>query len=246
MISRPSHSARPLQGFTLIELLVVVAIISLLVSILLPTLTKAKELAKTAICLANVRTIGVIGLQFYAQENNGLIPPDYPGFWPDMAMNWAVQLGPYIGLPPYSGNSSIGDPYKLSGSGLECPNALSFLETMNSEIRPRFQGGYGINVLLDLVTDPANGRWNSPWNRKFASPPNLEQLAGDLVYLGDAKLFPLWNAVGVLVARDDIEDMFHYPDYRHNDQNAANFAYIDGHVQTVNYENRYNELRFFP
>ena len=47
--------ARHGNGFTLIELLVVVSIIALLVSILLPALGRARESAKTAVCLANER-----------------------------------------------------------------------------------------------------------------------------------------------------------------------------------------------
>lgn len=54
-------------AFTLIELLVVIAIISLLVSILLPSLQKARILARSTVCLANLRNIGV-GMVIYQQD----------------------------------------------------------------------------------------------------------------------------------------------------------------------------------
>lgn len=60
-------------GFTLIELLVVIAIISLLVSILLPSLTKAKELAQSAVCQSNLRSIGT-GFVIYQSEWDGFYP----------------------------------------------------------------------------------------------------------------------------------------------------------------------------
>jgi prepilin-type N-terminal cleavage/methylation domain-containing protein/prepilin-type processing-associated H-X9-DG protein len=62
------------RGFTLIELLVVIAIISLLVSILLPSLTKAKELAKAVVCMNNEKSIG-LAVQFYADDHDDILVP---------------------------------------------------------------------------------------------------------------------------------------------------------------------------
>ncbi len=60
-------------GFTLIELLVVIAIIALLVSIFMPSLTRAKDMAKELVCLTNQRACGV-AIQFYASKNSGRLP----------------------------------------------------------------------------------------------------------------------------------------------------------------------------
>ena len=69
-------------GFTLIELLVVVSIIALLVSILLPALGRAREQAKSVICLSNVRQYG-LAVYLYVDEHDGSFPtymfPDEDG-----------------------------------------------------------------------------------------------------------------------------------------------------------------------
>jgi len=60
-------------GFTLIELLVVVAIIALLVTILMPSLNRAKEMARQAVCSSTLRTWGTVSHQF-AGEHDGMMP----------------------------------------------------------------------------------------------------------------------------------------------------------------------------
>ena len=64
------------RGFTLIELLVVIAIISLLISILLPSLSRARELSKRLACAANIKGIGT-SAKIYATDNYGkwMTPP---------------------------------------------------------------------------------------------------------------------------------------------------------------------------
>jgi prepilin-type N-terminal cleavage/methylation domain-containing protein len=56
------------KGFTLIELLVVIAIIALLISILLPSLSRARELSKRLVCASNVKGIGTTG-KIYSNDN---------------------------------------------------------------------------------------------------------------------------------------------------------------------------------
>jgi prepilin-type N-terminal cleavage/methylation domain-containing protein/prepilin-type processing-associated H-X9-DG protein len=81
-------SKKSQHAFTLIELLVVIAIISLLVSVLLPSLGKAKDLAKEVMCSSSLRNVGMAVLM-YSTDNDGFVPPvnwqdpdwEVKGFW---------------------------------------------------------------------------------------------------------------------------------------------------------------------
>jgi prepilin-type N-terminal cleavage/methylation domain-containing protein/prepilin-type processing-associated H-X9-DG protein len=60
-------------AFTLIELLVVIAIIAILAALLLPALSRAKEAARSANCMSNLRQLGIAAMT-YTMDNKGTLP----------------------------------------------------------------------------------------------------------------------------------------------------------------------------
>ena len=70
-------SSRGSEAFTLIELLVVIAIIAILAAILFPVFAQAREKARAASCLSNLKQIG-LALMMYVQDYDELLPVPFP------------------------------------------------------------------------------------------------------------------------------------------------------------------------
>ena len=88
---------KPMRGFTLIELLVVIAIIALLLSILMPSLNAARELARRVVCSSNLRNISQVYM-LYGNDNKDKLP------WPTYSHNYPNTLHSgdrfYVGSSP--------------------------------------------------------------------------------------------------------------------------------------------------
>ena len=115
------------DGFSLIELLIVISTIALLMGILLPALGKAREAARSSICMANVRRISMAG-SIYVLQNDGMFPPfrmmklgptapaDYVNKYGRVKPRWPWffdhGIGPVIDPSPYI--TSPGDTFSDS------------------------------------------------------------------------------------------------------------------------------------
>ena len=101
------HGQRTCAAFTLVELLIVIGVIALLISVLLPSLAKAREAANRSACLSNARQL-TAAFMMYANHNRGLLPWAGLGIHQDAAWIWwdkthvdnigAHGIGPYLNL----------------------------------------------------------------------------------------------------------------------------------------------------
>ena len=193
------------RGFTLIELLVVVAIIAVLVAMLLPAISKAREVARLSVCLSNLRQIGV-GLHSYAEDNRGWVPFNYAGY----GGGWLYGAHP---LSLWKGSK---DPNESDACGRF--NGLGNLT--------RYIGGTGFfdeERAKALRCPDGSGRWYDIKGYGWCS--YFYQRRGD----GDS-----WRLYSnVVTVMDGNQHMFNGPVESHGDQTAI--LYVDGHARSKHY-----------
>ncbi len=117
------------NGFTLIELLVVVAIISVLVALLLPALSQARESSRMVVCLSNLRQLGMAA-GFYAEDCVDIYYPDLT-----INMDWTKYYNPYL------------------KTGVSCPTAI-LQERKTSYGMNLFKRGLVFSRLKTSIANP--------------------------------------------------------------------------------------------
>ena len=159
--SRPRRSAS--SAFTLIELLVVIAIIAILAAILFPVFAQAREKARQAACLSNLKQIGT-GLMMYAQDYDETLAGNQLGGPNNLQGDSGLKSVSNIGFMD-TDRTKVGrnwgrdtQPYIKNTQVYNCPNSI-----------PR--SSIGPNSNYEETTDPAGANASYLLNGLVQSQP---------------------------------------------------------------------------
>lgn len=166
------------KGFTLVELLVVIGIIALLISILLPSLARARQSATNIACMSNLRQIGT-ALLMYCGDSKDRLP------WaagPQDDIPWTKSLNVYLGVADTSAPLS---------RAFTCPDVTPLTNIVRSHYtaNPRaFSSRDALNkTLLPNLVFYAPGAYAVPVKLASIRP------SSDTGIIWDGPLFRVWN-----------------------------------------------------
>jgi prepilin-type processing-associated H-X9-DG protein/prepilin-type N-terminal cleavage/methylation domain-containing protein len=195
--------------FTLIELLVVIAIIAILAAMLMPALQQAREEARSAACMSNLKQFG-LAMHMYTDDNDGNFPV---GRVNSPVLLWMWQLAPYAGAGEWGwALEGISQDHRSSGGIYSCPTD-TFVNPYEYGVKTWLS--YGINI--HLATDAGM--------RVFSTIHQIRNAAG-CFYMADSYGPDSWRPI--LAPWDWDPARRGYP---HN--GARNVLFVDGHVSQV-------------
>ena len=191
-MDRPRRHA---GGFTLIELLAVIAILTLLLLMLTPTLKKSKELARRAICACNLKSLAA-AIILYSTNNAGRIPLGYLGNSEFRQGNYMVnQSSAHLSRPDMFFGCLVNDKLVPNPRLYYCPSSQQPLFQFDTLVNPwlrisrpgelnwtRF--GYGTRPLAGWDAGTGWVRYGWP-DRRVRDLPRYEMLEGRLAMASD-------------------------------------------------------------